>query len=175
MTGPEGLRRHCSRASARKMWSFRYAWKQGYELHYKTTQCVWHQFRHTSTGFRRSYVRTIYERNACWGTGCIWIRGASWLRTGSPAREGTGGHARWPVGSLGTLRSTRSIGAKSASSGSACKRGDSGACAKFWKRSPQQLERPGARFLDSNSAPARACPFSPPASAARPSSSQSGQ
>jgi hypothetical protein len=39
----------------------------------------------------------------------------------------------------------------------------------------RQLDRPGARLLDRNTAPARACPSSPPASAAQPSSSQSRQ
>ena len=44
------------------------AWKQGYELHYKTPQCrVASVSSTTSPGFRRRYVRTIYERNRLLG------------------------------------------------------------------------------------------------------------
>ncbi len=153
------------------------AWKQGYELHYEPRSAVWHQFSSTiSPGFRRRYVRTIYERNRLLG---------HWLHLDSRGEFAAQGFAllgkllastlvgRWEA--WGALRQALSLRGEIRVKRQSLQARQQRALREVLEEITQQLERPGARLLDRNSAPARACPSSPPASAARPSSSQSGQ
>jgi GT2 family glycosyltransferase len=153
------------------------AWKQGYELHYEPRSAVWHQFSSTiSPGFRRRYVRAIYERNRLLG---------HWLHLDSRGEFAAQAFAlsgkllastlvgRWEAWSA--LRQALSFRSEIRVKRKSLQTRRQRVLHEVLQQVAQQLERPGARLLDRKSAPTRACPSSPVASAVRDASSQSGR